>query len=176
MTQKRPPSQDDVVTAVLSGAPTVRRLVKRFTEEIGDPLDDEGIELPEVDSGGFVWFHELDLYEDVYDLFLLEGKVSARRLDALAANAAPTQAELLIYARRTLAAYFAEPVEGAAYVICAVVSSNGRKAYWAEVRDCVQREGFGIVPIGEDGQDGLTLQGLAECPIVPAGPPERRPK
>ena len=43
MTQKRPLSQDDVVTAVLSGAPTVRRLVKRFTEEIGDPLDDEGI-------------------------------------------------------------------------------------------------------------------------------------
>ena len=144
MTQKRSPSQDDVVTAVLSGAPTVRRLVKRFTEEIGDPLDDEGIELPEVDSGGFVWFHELDCYEDVYQLSLLEGKVSTRRMDALAANAAPTPAELLIYARRTLAAYFAEPVEGAVYVICAVVSSNGRKAYWAEVRDCVQREVFGI--------------------------------
>ena len=118
------------MTAVLSGAPTVQRLVKRFTEEIGDPLDDEGIELPEVDSGGFVWFHELDRYEDVYDLSLLEGKVSARRLDALAANAAPTPAELVIYARRTLAAYFAEPVEGAAYVILRGREFQRTKGVW----------------------------------------------
>ncbi len=134
------PSQDEVVMAVLSGASNVGRLVTQFTAAVGDPLNEANF--PEIASGGFVSLKDLRLIYEVYDeLWPLQGRVSARRMPALEEGAALTSAERVKYTKRRLAAYFAEPVEGAGYVIVAVTSSSGRTAYWTEIREGSSSEG-----------------------------------
>ena len=52
------PSQDEVVTAVLSRASNAERLTTQFTAAVGDPQAFEGARpcrnFPEIASGGFV--------------------------------------------------------------------------------------------------------------------------
>ncbi|HJO39208.1 MAG: hypothetical protein QGG24_02840 [Vicinamibacterales bacterium] len=160
------PSQDDVVAAVLSRASNARRLVAQFTAAVGDPQAQEA-KLPyEIDSGGFVPLADLKTFFEAYDeLWPLEGVVSAKRLKALATGGAFSPEEKLQYTRRKLAVYFAEDVEGAAYVIVPVPSSNGRKAYWTEIREgCswegVRRQVLGIFPSVRAAKSALRRKGL----------------
>jgi hypothetical protein len=76
------PTQDEVVTAVLSRASTVRRLATQFTAAVGDPLGEANF--PEIASGGFVSLNDLRVIYEVYDeLWPLQGRVSVRRMKAL---------------------------------------------------------------------------------------------
>lgn len=146
--QTTPPSKDEVVKAVLSGASNARRLAIQFTAAVGDPLDCEGEDFPEIASGGVVRFKELKtLYEDYED------------------GASMTSAEKALYTRCKLAAYFAEPVEGAGYLIVAVTSSGGETIYWTEIREgCswegVERELVGIFPSKAAALVALGRKGL----------------
>jgi len=173
------PSQDDVVAAVLSRASNARRLVAQFTAAVGDPQAPEANLPYEIDSGGFVSFADLRTCFEVYDeLWPLEGVVSAKRLKALADGGAFSPAEKLQYTRRKLAVYFDDVTveiledgtikwvtDGAAYVIVPVPSSNGRKAYWVEIREgCswegVQRQVLGIFPSIRAAKSALRRKGL----------------
>ena len=166
--QTTPPTKDEVVKAVLSGASNAQQLAIQFTAAVGDPQGSEGEEFPEVASGGFVRFGELETrYEDYEDgdLELLEGEVPASRMEALADGASMTAAEKALYTRCKLAAYFAEPVEGAVYVICAVTSSGGETVYWAEIREGfswegIERELVGIFPSEAAALAALGGEGL----------------
>ena len=167
MKQTTPPSRDEVVKAVLSGASNARRLAIQFTAAVGDPQDFEG-GFPEIASGGVVRFKELKtLYEDYEDgdLELLQGEVSASRMKALEDGASMTAAEKALYTRGKLAAYFAEPVDGAAYIIVAVTSSSGETVYWTEIREGyawegIERELVGIFPSKAAGLAALGRKGL----------------
>ena len=167
--RKRSAIQDKVVAAVLSRASNVKRLVTDFTEEVGDPQDSElegGPVFPEIASGGFVSRKDLKLiYEDYDDLEPLEGRVSASCMKALEEGAALTSTEKALLTKQKLAAYFAEPVEGAGYVIVAVTSSSGRTVYWTEIREgCswegIEREILGIFPSVAAAKAALRRKGL----------------
>src|SRR4051794_12739065 len=96
------PSQDKVVKAVLSNARNARRIVEQFIEAVGDPLAEDS-DYPEVDSGGFVSFEDVtDKYKDYEELELLEGHVSAQRMEALAEGAELSPEEKSIYTKRKL--------------------------------------------------------------------------
>jgi len=159
--------QDELVTAVLSGASNARHLATQFAAEVGDPQDvDLENEFPEIASGGFVWRKDLRKLYEVYDeVWPLEGRVSQSRMKALREGATLTPAEKALYTKRKLANFFAEPVEGAGYVIVAVTSSSGRTAYWTEIRDGnswegIEREVLGIFPSVTVAKAALRRKGL----------------
>ena len=168
MKQTTPPTKDEVVKAVLSGASNARRLAIQFTAAVGDPLDCEGENFPEIASGGVVRFKELKtLYEDYEegDLELLQGEVSASRMKALEDGASMTAADKALYTKRKLAKFFANPAGGAGYLIVAVTSSGGDTVYWTEIREGygwegIERELVGIFPSKAAGLAALGRKGL----------------
>lgn len=177
--------RDEVVKAVLSRASNVARLVAQFTAFIGDPLEakmETGHEFPEIACGGFVSPKDLKSIYEVYDeLWPLQGRVSASRMKALEEGAALTPAERALYTKRRLAEYFAEPVEGTCYLIVAVISSRGRKAYWTEVREGDSLEGvrrriLDIFPSVSAAKAALRREGLISARDYPLPHRARRTK
>ena len=91
--------------------------------------------------------------------------MSKSRMKALEEGAALTSAEKVLLTKHRLAAYFAEPVEGAGYVIVAVTSSSGRKVYWTEIREGCSWEGIepeilGIFPSAAAAKAASRRKGL----------------
>ena len=164
-----PPMQDEVVMAVLSKARNGRRLATQFTEAVGypmEPLDEKNGGFDEIASGGFVSHKDVKgLYKQPVDFWSFEGTVSKSRMKAFEEGAAPTSAERARHIKHILARYFAEPTDGWLYVIVAVPSSSGRRAYWTELREGdafsgVERVVLGIFPSMTAAKAALRRKGL----------------
>jgi hypothetical protein len=168
---KRPtrPTQDDVVSAVLSGASHAARLAAQFTATVGDPTNSDSADFPEIACGGFVSFKDLTvIYEDYGELWPLQGRLSARRIKALEQGAALSPAEKSQYTKRKLAAYFAEPIDGEGYAIFAVGDSTGRRAYWAEIRSGYAWEGIERQVLGLFRSVGAAKSALRQKGLISA--------
>lgn len=143
---------------------------------------ESGLEFLEIESGGLVSRKELKSVYEVYDeLWPLAGRVSARRMKALADGATMTGAEKALYTRRKLAKYFAEPVGGTSYLIVGVVGSNDRVAYWTEVREGDSMEGvrrrvLGIFRSVRAAKAALRMKGLITARDYAPGRNARRSK
>jgi hypothetical protein len=91
------PSQDEVVTAVLSRASNAGRLVARFTAAVADLLSEGRLDFPEIASGGIVLHRDLRTMYEVYDeTWPLEGRVSVSRMKAIEEGAADCRRKVLI--------------------------------------------------------------------------------
>jgi len=120
------PLVDQVVEAVRSKSTKASQLALRYFHETWD-AEGNFLQDNEIDSGGFVPWDEMHLWQDRAETDELDAVVTAERYEAIGEGARVTAKEKRKALLGLLRAFFAEPVEGSMYQLLAVDDSAGRQ-------------------------------------------------